>query len=93
MEAYLLVNIFILALALLALRIIHIRKSMMITFAVIFVMTVIGDSIIIGLGIVSYDPHKILGLSIGLAPIEDFFYPLAAAIIIPTVWDRLAKDA
>lgn len=56
-------------------------------------MTTIGDSVIIGLGIVSYDPHKIMGLYIGLVPIEDFFYPLAAAIIIPTIWNGLDKDA
>ena len=93
METYLVVNIFILTLSLLALGIMHVSKAQLLTFALIFVMSVIGDSVIIGLGIVDYNTHKILSLRIGLAPIEDFFYPLTAAIIIPTIWNRLGKHA
>ena len=75
-----------------ALRVRKMMKGQLITFAIIFVMTVIGDSVIIGLGIVEYNPHSILGLRLGLAPIEDFFYPLTAAIVIPTLWKRLDKN-
>jgi lycopene cyclase domain-containing protein len=91
METYLLVNIFILSLVLLVLRIVHVSKAQLITLIALIVLTAIGDSAIIGLGIVSYDSTKILGLHIGLIPIEDFFYAIAAVMIIPVVWHKLEK--
>ena len=45
-------------------------------------ITAIFDNVIIGLGIVAYDETKISGIMIGLAPIEDFAYSLAAPILI-----------
>ena len=52
-------------------------------------LTAIFDNVIIGLGIVDYDPEKISGLKIGLAPIEDFAYTFAAVLLIPTLWSVL----
>lgn len=45
-------------------------------------ITAIFDNVIIGLGIVAYDETKISGIMVGLAPIEDFAYSLAAPILI-----------
>ena len=45
------------------------------------------------LDIVEYDPSKILGLSIFGAPVENFFYALYAACIVPLVWNRLGENA
>ncbi|MEY4559251.1 MAG: hypothetical protein RLZ82_266 [Actinomycetota bacterium] len=45
-------------------------------------ITAIFDNLIIGLGIVAYDETKISGIMVGLAPIEDFAYSLAAPILI-----------
>jgi lycopene cyclase domain-containing protein len=44
------------------------------------------DSFIVSLGIVAYDHTKLLGLSIGSAPIEDFFYAILAGFMIPLLW-------
>lgn len=55
-------------------------------FISLVTLTAIFDSLIIGAGIVGYDPTKLLGLYIGLAPIEDFFYAILAAIIVPVLW-------
>lgn len=52
-------------------------------------MTAVFDNLIIGTGIVAYDESKILGLKIFLAPIEDFAYTLAAAILVPSIWNAL----
>lgn len=52
-------------------------------------MTAVFDSLIIATGVVDYNPAKILGLKIGLAPIEDFAYSLVAAILIPAIWHKL----
>lgn len=55
------------------------------------VLTAIFDSVIVGTGIVAYDSTKILGVMIGLAPVEDFAYTIAAALLIPAVWILLGK--
>ena len=58
---------------------------------IVGVLTVVFDNAIIGFGIVDYDPTKISGFTVGLAPIEDFAYTLAAAIVIPTVFCLLGR--
>ena len=49
-------------------------------------LTAVFDNLMIGAGLFSYDPEHISGLFIGLAPIEDFAYPLAAALLLPALW-------
>ena len=61
-----------------------------ITLGSLLVLTAIFDSLIIWAGIVGYDTSKILGVYVGLAPIEDFFYALLAAILIPIFWQKFA---
>jgi lycopene cyclase domain-containing protein len=61
----------------------------LLTLAVLLVFTAVFDNLIIGVGIVAYDPAKISGLMIGLAPIEDFAYTLAAVLVLPTLWGLL----
>jgi lycopene cyclase domain-containing protein len=45
-------------------------------------VTAVFDNVIIGAGIVAYDETKISGIMVGLAPIEDFAYSLAAPLLI-----------
>ncbi|WP_438855821.1 lycopene cyclase domain-containing protein [Agromyces sp. M3QZ16-3] len=54
--------------------------------AVLLVLTAVFDSIIVGTGIVAYDDAHRSGWTIGLAPIEDFLYPLAGVLLLPAVW-------
>lgn len=56
------------------------------TALVMFAMTAIFDNLIIGTKIVEYDQSKISGIVIGLAPIEDFAYTLAAVVLVPALW-------
>jgi lycopene cyclase domain-containing protein len=57
-----------------------------ITLCALLVTTAIFDNVIIGLGIVAYDPSHTSGITVGLAPIEDFAYAIAAAIGLPALW-------
>jgi lycopene cyclase domain-containing protein len=66
-------------------------KLVGLTLLATMVLTAIFDSVIVGTGIVAYDTSKILGLMIGLAPVEDFAYTIAAALLIPAVWILLGK--
>ncbi|TFD33101.1 lycopene cyclase domain-containing protein [Cryobacterium cryoconiti] len=62
-----------------------------IALAAVLVLTAVFDSIMIGVGLVDYDPSRIFGLRIGLAPIEDFAYPVAAALLLPALWALSGK--
>ena len=63
-------------------------KAWWITLAILLALTAVFDSIIIWAEIVAYDPTKILGLYIGKAPVEDFFYAILAVMIVPILWAR-----
>ena len=51
-------------------------------------LTLVFDNIMIAMGLFEYAPNKILGVYIGRAPVEDFFYALLAVIIVPLLWQR-----
>jgi lycopene cyclase domain-containing protein len=61
-----------------------------IALVAVLVLTVVFDNAMIALGLFTYDPDLILGVKLGLAPIEDFGYPIAAVIGLPTLWALLA---
>ena len=54
-------------------------------------LTLIFDNVIVATGIVDYNPEKTLGILLGVAPIEDFAYTIAAALLIPSMWILLGK--
>lgn len=57
-----------------------------ITIAVLFALTAVFDSVMIASGLFHYSPAHLLDIHIGLAPIEDFAYPLAGAALLPPLW-------
>ncbi|WP_236006485.1 lycopene cyclase domain-containing protein [Clavibacter zhangzhiyongii] len=59
--------------------------------AILLVMTLIFDNIMIQVGLVGYDPDKLVGLILGVAPIEDFAYAIAALVLLPAVWYLLRR--
>jgi small toxic polypeptide LdrA/B/C/D len=68
-------------------------KALGYTLAIMLVTTAIFDNVIIGVGLVAYDPSTLLGVFIGLAPEEDFDYAIAAVIILPALWTALGTTA
>ncbi|MCI9888858.1 prenyltransferase [Micrococcales bacterium 31B] len=60
-------------------------------FAVLLVLTAIFDTLLIHLGFFSFGPGTTLGVTVGLAPIEDFTYPLAGLLILPLVFQILSR--
>jgi lycopene cyclase domain-containing protein len=61
------------------------------TFAAMLIGTAIFDNAIIGFGLVAYDESKITGIKIGLAPIEDFAYAIAAVLLATSVAALMRK--
>lgn len=54
------------------------------------VLTAVADNVIVATGVVAYDPDRISGLRLGVAPVEDFAYAVAAVVLLPSLWALLA---
>lgn len=93
MATYLIVNCLFLVAALVIFRVRLKRpaRADYLTLMALLILTAVFDSIIVGFGIVGYDQSQILGIYIGNAPIEDFFYALLAVMMVPALWNRLGK--
>ncbi len=61
--------------------------------AVVLVMTAVFDNLMISAGLVAYNAELISGSFIGVAPLEDFAYALAAAVGLPALWALLGERA
>ncbi|UKA74561.1 lycopene cyclase domain-containing protein [Arthrobacter sp. FW306-07-I] len=62
--------------------------------AVVLVLTAVFDNLMIAFGLFTYAPGMISGAKVGLAPLEDFAYPVAAVLLLPGLWillDRTSK--
>ncbi|WKK73366.1 lycopene cyclase domain-containing protein [Rathayibacter oskolensis] len=90
---YLLLNAVFLAVVLVVLVIARRRlrpAALLGTLAVLLMMTAVFDNVMIGVGLlVAYDDELISGIRIGVAPIEDFAYAIAAALLLPALWTLL----
>jgi len=58
---------------------------------VLFALTAAFDNVMIAVGLMRYSARQITGLHVGAAPLEDFAYPLAAAILLPSLWVLLTR--
>ena len=65
------------------------HRPLLITGAVLIALTAIFDNVIVGLGIVAYDPELISGIRVAVAPVEDFSYTLGAVMMVPALWTWL----
>jgi small toxic polypeptide LdrA/B/C/D len=58
---------------------------------VVLVLTAVFDNLMIAAGLFSYSSELISGVSVGLAPLEDFAYPVAAVLLLPSLWILLGE--
>jgi lycopene cyclase domain-containing protein len=93
MTTYLLLNLvfFVTLVMFLPKRFAKIPKAWWLTLTGLLLLTALFDPLIIHFGIVAYDPSKILGVRLFGAPIEDFFYAVYAACIVPLIWNRIGE--
>jgi lycopene cyclase domain-containing protein len=95
MAAYLLIDLAVCAVlaAWYMFRPVHLaRKRLLLVLAAMLLLTVLFDNLIIAAGIVAYDIAKILGVYLAKAPVEDFFYAIVAAAMVPYLWTRFGKQ-
>lgn len=53
---------------------------------VLLALTAVFDNVMIAVGLFSYDPASLSGAHLGHVPVEDFAYPVAAALMLPALW-------
>ena len=53
---------------------------------ILVILTAVFDNVMIASGLFAYSDAHISGLRLGLAPVEDFAYPLAGVILLPALW-------
>ena len=61
--------------------------------ALLLIATAVFDNLMISVGLVAYDPTRITGLFIGVAPVEDFAYTVAAVVGLPSLWVLLGRHS
>ena len=66
--------------------------AILLTTAALWVLTAVFDNVMIASGLFDYGGHALAGVRVGLAPIEDFAYPLGSALLLPAVWLLLTGD-
>ncbi|MEY4553738.1 MAG: putative carotenoid epsilon cyclase [Actinomycetota bacterium] len=55
------------------------------------ILTAVFDNLIILAGIVDYDVTKLMGIYVGVVPIEDFAYTVVAVLLVPAIWKAVSK--
>ena len=58
-----------------------------VALAVLLVMTAAFDNVMLAVGVDDFARAHASGLHLGRAPLEDFSYPLATALLLPGVWE------
>jgi lycopene cyclase domain-containing protein len=64
-----------------------------VTLVVLLVLTAVFDNVMISVGLVGYDETRISGAFVGIAPLEDFAYALAAVVLLPSLWLLLGRGS
>jgi lycopene cyclase domain-containing protein len=59
----------------------------------LLILTAVFDNVLVATGIVAYDPARISGLHLGVAPVEDFAYAVSAVVLLPCLWSLLTPRA
>lgn len=59
----------------------------------LLLLTVVFDSLMIAADLFRYDEAQLHGWSVGLAPIEDLAWPIAAGLLLPSLWELFARPA
>ena len=52
-------------------------------------LTAVFDNVMIAADLFRYNEDLLIGWHLGLAPVEDFAWPLAAGLLLPSAWELL----
>lgn len=66
-------------------------RAIAVTAGILLVMTAVFDNVMISVGLVGYSADAISGAFVGVAPLEDFAYAVAAVVALPCLWALLGS--
>ncbi|WP_423463604.1 lycopene cyclase domain-containing protein [Promicromonospora sp. MS192] len=64
-------------------------RALALAAGALLVLTAVFDAAMIAAGLFTYAGEHVSGLRLGLVPVEDFSYPLAAVVLLPALWSLL----
>ena len=67
-------------------------RAVGLTAVAVLLMTAVFDNVLVATGIVGYDAALISGVLVGVAPVEDFAYAIAAVVLLPSLWGLLGGE-
>lgn len=56
-----------------------------VTIVVLLMLTIVFDSLMIAADLFRFDEEQLTGLRVGLAPVEDLMWPVAAGLLLPSI--------
>ena len=59
------------------------------TILALVVLTAVFDNVMIAADLFRYNEDLLIGWYLGLAPVEDFAWPVAAGLLLPAAWELL----
>lgn len=62
------------------------RKAFWTAYAIIVFFQLVTNGLLTGLGIVRYNPNRIIGLKIVYAPVEDLLFGFAMILVTLSLW-------
>jgi lycopene cyclase domain-containing protein len=66
-------------------------RALLAALVLLLALTAVFDNLMIGVGLVGYDASRISGAFVGIAPLEDFAYTVAAVVLLPSLWALLGR--
>lgn len=61
-------------------------RAVALTGLILVVLTAVFDNVMIAIGLVDYNPAVTNPARLGVAPLEDFSYTVAAVLLLPAIW-------
>ncbi|HUX70038.1 MAG TPA: lycopene cyclase [Cellulomonadaceae bacterium] len=61
------------------------------TAAGLMILTAVFDTMMIAADLFRYDASALIGVRIGLTPVEDLAWPLVASVLLPALWELLGR--
>ncbi|MBF0672398.1 MAG: lycopene cyclase domain-containing protein [Salinibacterium sp.] len=66
-------------------------RSLGLAAIAVLALTAVFDNVMIAVDLFGYNDDRISGAFLGLAPLEDFAYAIAAVVLLPSLWHLLAR--
>ena len=78
--------LFVASLLVRRIRLSSVLPAVGLSLLVLLTLTAVFDNVMIVSGLFDYGNQSLLGVRVGLAPIEDFTYPICAVLFVPALW-------